>query len=325
MKKYLYKATAVLLVLAMMTGMFAVSASASDAVVPLIEFSECSEPCDLCELLEHAEPTDFYILWAVFVFEIEPEQFRVLCYDPYTLIGTSPDTYWNPGNMIYGDNPRKINERQDALGLNIYTYAPDIEAIRQSGNLYVYCMNNPLMYVDPSGNLSLSLVHNWVVADIHAKYAAVGMTSNKMIDYSGFGFGFADLVSLNTGEVWEVKKSTVSVTSAIKQLANYTTGQLHNKDLRALAPQLYTGGSQGTVIAMGSMVKTVGFDTYYVNYWDNGNGIIQYDYNRVTNWQAVGNAMVGVVVLAGVTYLIVQSGGALAPVLVPAAAAALGG
>jgi len=28
---------------------------------------------------------------------------------------------------------------------------PSIEAIRQSGNLYVYTMNNPIMWVDPSG------------------------------------------------------------------------------------------------------------------------------------------------------------------------------
>ena len=53
--------------------------------------------------------------------------------------------------MIYGDSPLKINEGQDALGLNIYTLVPDIYAIRQSSNLYVYCGSNPVMFVDPSG------------------------------------------------------------------------------------------------------------------------------------------------------------------------------
>jgi len=47
--------------------------------------------------------------------------------------------------MIYGDDPK------DSLGLNIYT--PDINAIRQSSNLYVYCMNNAVMYVDPTGEI----------------------------------------------------------------------------------------------------------------------------------------------------------------------------
>jgi len=241
-----------------------------------------------------------------FVFDCENEiVFQFLFLSDY-------DTHWINNLGIYGDDPVKWNERpadpNDPLGLSTYTYKPDITAIMQSGNLYAFCMNNPIMYIDPSGHLSLSLVHNWVVADIHSKYAAVGMTSNKMIDYS-FGFGFADLVNLTTGEVWEVKKSTVSMTSAINQLAKYTSNTLHvNKNLA-----LSTGGSKGTVIMPNSFVKTVGFDTYFVNYWDCGNGIIQYDYNRMTDWKAVGNAMVCIVVLAGITYLVVQTGGAAAP------------
>ncbi|HHV99252.1 MAG TPA: RHS repeat-associated core domain-containing protein [Clostridiaceae bacterium] len=73
-------------------------------------------------------------------------------YDPATSRMLTEDTYWHPGNMIYGDNPVKINERQDPLGLTIYTYVPDINAIRQSTNLYVYCMNNPIRYTDPTGH-----------------------------------------------------------------------------------------------------------------------------------------------------------------------------
>jgi RHS repeat-associated protein len=53
------------------------------------------------------------------------------------------DTHWWPYNAIFGDNP------QDPLGLNIYT--PNIHAIRQSTNLYVFCGNNPIMYIDPTG------------------------------------------------------------------------------------------------------------------------------------------------------------------------------
>ena len=83
---------------------------------------------------------------------------RARHYSPQTGRFTSPDTHWNPSNMIYGDNPEKWNERaaqgkgKDALGLNQYTYKPDIQAIMQSNNLYVYCINNPIMFYDPSGN-----------------------------------------------------------------------------------------------------------------------------------------------------------------------------
>ena len=50
--------------------------------------------------------------------------------------------------MVYGDNPQKINEREDALGLEAYAYAPDIEAIIQSSNLFLYTGNNPVLRID---------------------------------------------------------------------------------------------------------------------------------------------------------------------------------
>ena len=53
--------------------------------------------------------------------------------------------------MIYGDNPQKINEREDALGLKNYTYVPQITAVMQAGNQYVYGINDPIMYFDYTG------------------------------------------------------------------------------------------------------------------------------------------------------------------------------
>ena len=76
---------------------------------------------------------------------------RARYYDPGIGRFTQQDTHWNTANMIYGDNPQKINERQDALDLTAYTYVPQISAIMQSGNLYVYAVNNPVLYADPSG------------------------------------------------------------------------------------------------------------------------------------------------------------------------------
>ena len=48
------------------------------------------------------------------------------------------DTHWNQGNMIYGDNPDE-------------NPMPNINAIRQSSNLYAYAMSNPIMFFDYSG------------------------------------------------------------------------------------------------------------------------------------------------------------------------------
>ena len=55
--------------------------------------------------------------------------------------------------MIHGDDPWQIGE---GSGVNQYTYAPDINAIRQSANLYSYALNNPIMYRDPSGRFVIT-------------------------------------------------------------------------------------------------------------------------------------------------------------------------
>ena len=77
-------------------------------------------------------------------------------YDPGIGRFLSEDTYWGSANMIYGDDPITWNEREDnPLGLNTYTYVPDMSAIMQSGNRYVYGLNNPLKYKDPSGHIAI--------------------------------------------------------------------------------------------------------------------------------------------------------------------------
>ena len=42
---------------------------------------------------------------------------RARYYDPAIGRFTQQDTHWNTANSIYGDNPQKINEREDKLGL----------------------------------------------------------------------------------------------------------------------------------------------------------------------------------------------------------------
>ena len=64
---------------------------------------------------------------------------RARYYDPATSRMLSEDTHWNVNNMIYGDYPDKDNP------------VPDIASMTQSTNLYVYAMNNPIRYFDPSG------------------------------------------------------------------------------------------------------------------------------------------------------------------------------
>ncbi|NLY43789.1 MAG: hypothetical protein GX066_07450 [Clostridiaceae bacterium] len=62
------------------------------------------------------------------------------------------------------------------------------------------------------------------------------------------------------------------------------------------------------------------FLTCYIEYRYAGNGVISYDYYKVTDWEKVGNYVkdaVGVVIIAGITYAVVQIGWTIAPVLFP--------
>ena len=66
--------------------------------------------------------------------------------------------------MIYGDDTVKINERKSAnqLGLTSYTLVPDINAIQQSGNLYVYALNNPILFTDLTGlSIGKTIKEGW--------------------------------------------------------------------------------------------------------------------------------------------------------------------
>ena len=61
--------------------------------------------------------------------EIEQIYLRARYYDPSLGRFTQQDTHWTPENMVYGENESNV---------------PNIAAIRQSANLYVYCLNNPV-------------------------------------------------------------------------------------------------------------------------------------------------------------------------------------
>ncbi|MPM84337.1 hypothetical protein SDC9_131408 [bioreactor metagenome] len=66
--------------------------------------------------------------------------------------------------MIYGNG---------LLLFNLGTKVPDIEAIHQSGNRYVYVVNNPLVFTDFSGNFA-------VLDDIAIKYV-IGLVGSEAL------------------------------------------------------------------------------------------------------------------------------------------------
>lgn len=77
---------------------------------------------------------------------------RARYYGPTTGRFLTEDTHWNTNNMIYG------NDSGD-------NHMPNIAAIIQSSNLHVYCMNNPLRWIDPS----VKVVTDWDRATLPKK------------------------------------------------------------------------------------------------------------------------------------------------------------
>ncbi len=87
--------------------------------------------------------------------------------------------------MIYGDEPQKWNEWQgeeDPLGLHAYTYKPEATAVAQTGNLYAYGLNNPILYRDSTGNFVVTAIVVGILVG-----AAVGGAVGAGISYSKYG------------------------------------------------------------------------------------------------------------------------------------------
>ena len=201
-------------------------------------------------------------------------------------------------------------------------------------NMFAYCLNNPVLFDDPSGNLTSGQIHNLVLDKIIEDEETRGRSTlsrrrtylfYNRVDRSG-GYGFCDLFDSVTGEVWELKRITCNEDSAKAQLARYVDGRLrYYKDL-----PLKVGGRlipDGVVRSFTYVDKS---GTYDITYWDGGEGILWYDYvHTPSNRQKRINAaaMIGTTFLACVTlgFVFVCTGGtgvagaaAIVPYLVPA-------
>ena len=146
-------------------------------------------------------------------------------------------------------------------------------------NMFAYCYNDPVDNCDMEG-MSPSVVIDGMVHDRVLDHICIWNSSltrrNTYIYYNGKniwgGFGYCDLYNKYTGEVWELKKSTVPTWKAQRQLSKYIGGRLkHNKSLNLTLP--YT-----TIIPTRTFEFSTGLDIYYVWYWYEGDGVLRYNY-----------------------------------------------
>ena len=223
-------------------------------------------------------------------FDVETGSYylRARYYAPTIGRFTQQDTHWSTANMIYGDNPQKINEKQDALGLNAYTLIPQITAVMQAGNLYVYGINNPIFYIDPDGALVWpGEIHNAVSNHIiwtELLYSGRELRANVFVPMGGMKFGFADLYDQKTKEVWEIKpEKDKYYTSGPRQLKKYIDnidGARAGSSLRGDSFYYFSPGING-------MIPSV----YYITYRCTDDGMIYYEYKEIVDGDEIAAAI----------------------------------
>jgi len=110
-----------------------------EAVIMMIDDLLSSVPIDT--------DLEIFEVWLFISFEIVGIGVNIfIChvkpyYNPAIGRFLSEDPHWNIRNMQFGDNPTMRNGRT----------VPNTHAILQSGNLFVFTMNDPVNFIDPSG------------------------------------------------------------------------------------------------------------------------------------------------------------------------------
>ena len=155
-----------------------------------------------------ADPNPFRYCGEYWDAETKTYYLRARYYAPDIGRFTQQDTHWNTANMIYGDNPHKINEREDGLGLTMYTHVPQITAVMQSGNRYVYAINNPMTYVDPSGQIILIDDLAFAAGVVVIAGISILLTHALVVIIEKLGKSLSDIYSMTSRELrWLIERA----------------------------------------------------------------------------------------------------------------------
>ena len=213
---------------------------------------------------------------------INPIRYRGYYFDAETGLYYLQTRYYDPeiGRFISPDSTKYLDP-ESINGLN----------------LYAYCLNNPVMYEDPSGHLAYpGEIHNQVVKHISGIYH---YNCEQIIIYPNGGWGRADLVS-NSGEVWDVKPDTERhINAGIKQVKRYTNGTWYRYD----NIKLTIGGDK---IKDGVFEYKSGLVTYEVEYRNAGNGVIAYKY-KIKNFDIKTATVIATVLLFTILIISIAS------------------
>ncbi len=162
--------------------------------------------------------------------------------------------------------------------------------------MFAYCNNNPVNGSDPTGSIPVldGFIHREVLKDIRKKNPTLSDKNtcvryrNQNKEYTG-KWGFCDLYNTVTGEVWELKKDSNSrscrTDKALEQLNKYVNGTL------LWTPALNLKKPYITKIPETHFKVETLYCTYEVDYWDESNGILRYDYSISINAKNVAQTI----------------------------------
>ena len=136
---------------------------------------------------------------------------------------------------------------------------------------YTYVLNNPLMYVDPLGELAQNYFHNGVVNNIREKYSSLRENlafERRVYQDNGLGVsiyaGRVDIVDVKTGEVWDVKPKSYNQGYRYNKLA---MPQMKKYFASHLCPETKIPLRAGKdFVFSGSFTRQVGRTIYRVDY-----------------------------------------------------------
>jgi RHS repeat-associated protein len=196
---------------------------------------------------------------------LNPYRYRGYRYDNESGLYYLQSRYYNPvwGRFINADILIKSNG--SVLGENMFSY----------------CLNNPVIGVDSNGLFTLYYgeLHKQVQLDM-LKNQGRKMSMEYHILYDsideiwGTSYGYADIMDLATGEMWEIKPVGANVSKASYQLNMYIRNYNNGEAKPGFPSKARVGGPIGTSVAHYDNI----LGHYKITYWSTNYGLVFYKY-----------------------------------------------